>query len=101
MFHVDLLTPFKETCAHGPNFPLPLPNLVDGEEEWEVDGIIRAERRGRNKNIYYLVSWKGFPASENCWVVHQDLSAPDLLQQFYNDNPLAPRPTLCRGLRDS
>ncbi len=40
MFHVDLLTPYKEMEFHGRNFERPLPDLVDGEEEYEVERII-------------------------------------------------------------
>ncbi len=37
MFHASLLTPYHETQAHGPNFTQPLPDLIDGEEEYEVE----------------------------------------------------------------
>jgi hypothetical protein len=29
--------PYKETKFHGPNFTEPPPDLVQGQEEWEVD----------------------------------------------------------------
>jgi hypothetical protein len=34
VFHIDLLTPYKETIMHGPNYTRPTPELVDGEEEY-------------------------------------------------------------------
>ncbi len=37
MFHTSLLTPYHETAAHGPNFTRPPPDLIDGEEEYEVE----------------------------------------------------------------
>ncbi len=40
VFHVDLLTPHKEMEFHGCNFERPLPDLVNGEEEYEVEQII-------------------------------------------------------------
>src|SRR6266404_7777660 len=40
VFHVDLLMPYKETEFHGRNFEWPLPDLIDGEEEYEVECII-------------------------------------------------------------
>ncbi len=40
MFHVDLLTPYKETEFHGRNFKQPLPDLINGEEEYKVEWII-------------------------------------------------------------
>jgi hypothetical protein len=37
MFHINLLTPYRETITHGPNYQRPVPDLVDGEEEYSVD----------------------------------------------------------------
>jgi hypothetical protein len=31
VFHADLITPYKETELHSPNFTRPPPDLVDGE----------------------------------------------------------------------
>src|SRR6266511_1447867 len=36
-FHVALLMPYKENGIHGPNFPHPPPDLVEGQEEWEIE----------------------------------------------------------------
>src|SRR6201985_3931703 len=36
-FHASLLMPYKETSAHGPNFPRPIPEIVEGQEEYEVE----------------------------------------------------------------
>ena len=40
VFHIDLLTPYHEMDIHGPNFMQPPPDLVDGEEEYEVEEIL-------------------------------------------------------------
>ena len=37
VFHASLLTSYKETMEHGPNFPRPPPDLINGDEEYEVD----------------------------------------------------------------
>ena len=42
VFHIDLLTPYQETNFHGPNFAQPPPNLINGEEEYEVEQILDA-----------------------------------------------------------
>ena len=39
VFHANLITPYKETAIHGPNYSRPPPDLVDGEEEFEVEQI--------------------------------------------------------------
>src|SRR5882757_5900865 len=47
VFHVNLLTPYYETEEHGANYLQPPPELIDGEEEYEVEEIIdeRTNRR--------------------------------------------------------
>ena len=46
VFHVDLLTPYKETKMHGPNFVEPPPDLINGEEEYEVEAILDSRKWG-------------------------------------------------------
>jgi hypothetical protein len=57
VFHASLLTPYKETEKHGPNFLEPPPDLIDGEEEWEVEEILGDWQYRRKQQ--YLVQWKG------------------------------------------
>ena len=40
VFHVDLLTHYRETEAHGPNYERPPPDIINGELEWEVVTIL-------------------------------------------------------------
>jgi hypothetical protein len=40
IFHMSLLTPYTETEKHSLNFLKPSPDLIDGEEEWEVKQIL-------------------------------------------------------------
>ena len=40
VFHASLLSPYKETETHGPNFSKPPPDLIGAEEEYEVEQII-------------------------------------------------------------
>jgi len=44
VFHMDLLMPYKEMEFHGHNFKQPLPDLINGEEEYEVEQIIDSRR---------------------------------------------------------
>ena len=39
VFHGKTLTPYRETEVHSKNFPEPPPDLINGEEEFEVDSI--------------------------------------------------------------
>ncbi len=67
MFHASLLTPYHETPAHGPNFTRPPPDLIDGEDEYEVEQIITHQQFGRLRRLQYLIKWKGYPESDNIW----------------------------------
>jgi hypothetical protein len=40
VFHVDRLIPYIETQAYGKAYPQPPPELIYGEEEYEVEAII-------------------------------------------------------------
>ena len=46
MFHLSLLLPYQETTAHGPNFTQPPPDLIKGEEKFEVEHIKGHRRQG-------------------------------------------------------
>jgi hypothetical protein len=39
---------------HGPNFSQPSPDLIGGEEEYEVEAILN-----------HLIKWKRYPYSNN------------------------------------
>ena len=87
VFHADLLTPYRETKLHGPNFTRPPPDLIDGEEEYEIEEVLQSRRQGRGRKIQYLVKWKGYPDSENQWVNWDDLHADEALADFKRKNP--------------
>jgi len=53
VFHATLLTPYRETKAHGPNFLEPPPDIIEGEPEWEVKKIL-AEQRYHNRRQYLI-----------------------------------------------
>jgi hypothetical protein len=40
VFHVSLLTSYQENEIHSRNFPAPPPELIQGEEEYEIEKII-------------------------------------------------------------
>ena len=68
VFHVDLLTPYKETAFHGANYTRPPPDLINDEEEYEVERVLDSRVRGHNRRIQYLVKWVGYPDSDNQWL---------------------------------
>ena len=40
VFHTSLLSPYCENSIHGQNFPAPPPDLIEGEEEYEIKKIL-------------------------------------------------------------
>ena len=82
VFHVDLLIPYKETEAYGNAYPQPPPELIDGQEEYEVEEIITERFNKRTRKRQYLVKWLGYPTSDNSWVDETDLDAPELLDEY-------------------
>ena len=85
VFHASLLMPYKETPIHGANFPEPPPDLIEGEQEWEVEQILSA-RRYRNQP-QFLIKWKGYSDAHNSWEPEGNLNATELIQEYYERNP--------------
>ena len=55
IFHVQLLSPYHETAMHGPNFLEPPPDIIDGNEEWEVREILKERKHGAHKKNQFRV----------------------------------------------
>ena len=87
VFHIDLLTPYHDAKLHQPNFTRPPPDLIDGEEEYEVEEILQSRRFGRGCKVQYLVRWKGYPESDNQWVDWDNLHADEVIADFKKKNP--------------
>ena len=65
VFHAALLKPYKENEVYGQNFTEPPPELVEGEEVYEVETILNHRKRGRG--YQYYVKWRGYPISDASW----------------------------------
>ena len=44
---------------------MPPPDLIEGEEEYEVEAIVGHRPQGQGHQ--YLMKWKGYPSSKNSW----------------------------------
>ena len=76
--------PYKENKVYGPNYPKPAPDLIEGQEEFEVEAIIRAQRFGWWKTLQYLIKWKGYPKSDNSWeAVANITNTKKAITEFY------------------
>src|SRR5712671_1998107 len=88
VFHASLLTSFKETPAHGPNYSRPPPDLVDEDPEYEVEAIINHRFFGQRRRLQYLIKWKGYPHSDNTWEPVENLHADILVKAYHRKHPL-------------
>jgi len=86
VFHASLLIPYKETNQHRPNFIKPPPDIVEGEEKWEIEKILKERSHGWWKKKQYLVRWKGYSPAHDSWVNSKDLYTSDLLADFKKDH---------------
>jgi len=82
VFHIDLLTPYRETDLHGSNYSRPVPDLIDNEEEYEVEKILDSRQFSQGRKKQYLIKWKGYPDSDNEWVDHKDMHTPEAIKEF-------------------
>src|SRR5258708_24904453 len=47
VFDRSLLTPYVQTQEHGENYLRPPPDIVEGEEQFEIENILRHRRKGK------------------------------------------------------
>jgi hypothetical protein len=83
VFNADLLRPYKSSP---PEFgdrtpPRPPPDIVDGEEEYEIDRILDHKKIGRTQ--YWKVKWKGYPAGQATWETKSAFTnAKDIFEEY-------------------
>jgi len=63
--------------------PPPLPVIVEGEEEWEVEEILDSRRiRGR---LQYLVKWTEF--ADPTWEPEENLTEVEAIDNYHERYP--------------
>ncbi len=88
VFHASLLSPYREMTAHGPNYSRLPPDLIEGEEEYEVKKIVNHRRSGQSQTLQYLIKWKGYPEADNTWEPADQVHALELVKAYHQQNPL-------------
>jgi Chromo (CHRromatin Organisation MOdifier) domain len=83
VFHASLLTPYKETEEHGDNFVQPPPELIEGQEEYEVEQVVNSRRLGCARKLQYLLRWKGYSRAHDSWQDATKVHAPELIKEYY------------------
>jgi Chromo (CHRromatin Organisation MOdifier) domain len=89
IFHTSLIALYTETPKYGPNYEQPTLEIIEGEPEYEVEHVLAFRHFGRGKKLQYLLKWKGYSAAHNSWEPTDNISAPELLWDFYKANPMA------------
>src|SRR5712672_2104504 len=64
----------------------PPPELIEGEEEWEVEQILGRRHFGRGKKLQYLVRWKDYSPAHDQWVDKSDITAEELVAIYEREN---------------
>ena len=80
---MSLLTPYQETSEHGTNFHELPPELIEGEEEYEVEQVLNSRRHGKTKKLQFLIRWKGYSAAHNSWESADGVHAPVLVEKYF------------------
>jgi Chromo (CHRromatin Organisation MOdifier) domain len=83
VFHASLLMPYKEMEEHGANFVQPPPELIDGQEEYEVEQIMSSRHMGCAKKLQYLLQWRGYSHAHDSWQDTTEVHVPELVKEYY------------------
>jgi hypothetical protein len=75
VFHASELSCYQETEVHGPNNTEPPPDIVNGQEEYEIEAVLAHKGNVKGKR-HFLVSWKGYPSSDNSWIPEKKRTMP-------------------------
>jgi len=67
----------------------PLPIVINGEAEWEVEEILNSHWHQRR--FQYLIKWKEYGCEHNFWESTSEVSTPELTVEFHRKHPGAPR----------
>jgi Chromo (CHRromatin Organisation MOdifier) domain len=97
VFHASLLTPYKETEEHGKNFEQPPPEVIEGQEEYEVEQIIDSRWWGHGQRLQYLLRWKGYSRAHDSWQDAAEVHAPRLVREYHARKRSAVRAISIKG----
>jgi hypothetical protein len=88
VFHVKLLKPFEEIERVKREQKIPKPVVIEGEEEWEIEKIVKTRKRG--KKIEFEIKWKGCGEEENTWEPLENLrNSLETIEFFFKKHPNA------------
>jgi len=90
VFNIVKLTPALDDPIPGRKLTdHPLPIIIDGEPEWEVEEIL--DSCWHRRRFQYLVKWKGYGHKHNSWESAPKIFALELTAEFHCKHPGALR----------
>jgi Chromo (CHRromatin Organisation MOdifier) domain len=97
VFHVSLLSPYKEMEENGQAFTEPAPDVIEGEEKYEVEQVLDSRWKGRGKgHLEYFLKWEGYLHAHNTWEPADQVHADDLVEEFHKQNPTKAKKIIIR-----
>ena len=87
-FPVSLLHTTADDPLLGQVNPPPLPVIVEGKEEWEVEEILDSRRT--RERLQYLVKWRGF--TDPTWEPEKNLIEVEVVDIYHGHYPEWPAP---------
>ena len=93
VFYASLLKPYKETDAHGPNFPGEPVDLLPKYTDYDVEKILNSRKPcSKRKKIEYYIKWLDYSDSENSWEPVSALgNVKNMIAEFHRLHPAAYR----------
>ncbi len=84
IFNENLLTRYRELHYKGQHMePIPLPTIINEEEEYKVEKVQKHSKRG--KGMQYLVYQKDYRDEHNQWIVKLGLShAREAIEDYWS-----------------
>ena len=81
VFHESNLKRFHKSMEFKSEERPPSPIVADGEEEYEVEAILKP--KGKGARCLYLVMWKGYPIAKASWEPELHLQNIPLILEDY------------------